>query len=134
MFDTFTERGQRILREQYERGWHSCPGSRCYKISCRHCGKEFFAQRPDARYCSYRCTNDAYIQRRRARRAASRQKKCATCGTGFVAQRKDAKYCNNACKQKAYRKSVTGKGSRINAPTGFSNDVTATGSANNSPT
>ncbi|MBG9940590.1 hypothetical protein ABD77_00790 [Brevibacillus formosus] len=127
MFRTYTERGQQILREQYVRGWYDLPGSRCYRRNCHHCSVEFFAQRPEARYCSYRCTNDAYIKRRKLRREENREKKCVACGVDFTAKRNDAKYCCGACKQKAYRKNVTALCSPINGQTNSSNTVTDTG-------
>jgi predicted nucleic acid-binding Zn ribbon protein len=76
---------------------------------CAYCGDMFKGVRADAKYCSYRCVNDAYIERRRerARLRRANAKACAVCGSpveqasGFV---KIRRYCSNACKQKAYRK------------------------------
>ena len=58
---------------------------------------------PVKQYCSGRCSIDAYIERRRLRRSAAREKTCGVCGTAFTAKRRDAKTCSKACKQKAYR-------------------------------
>ena len=71
---------------------------------CGWCGRGVVANYPHIKYCSERCRNDAYIERRRARRAAAREKTCEVCGESFTAKRKDAKTCSAACKQRAYRK------------------------------
>ena len=70
---------------------------------CVYCGDEMVAQNPLQLYCSQRCANDAYIERRSERRARARRKRCAVCGIYFAGARNDRKYCSNACKQKAYR-------------------------------
>ena len=77
-----------------------------YRLTCVHCGGEFTARHPLAIYCSYRCRNDAFIARRRERRAASfdRKKTCGVCGEEFTAARRDTKTCSAACRQKAYRR------------------------------
>lgn len=59
------------------------------------------------KYCSQRCVNDAYMERRRQRHEAQLQKVCAVCGKPFTAKRVDAEYCSPACKQSAYRRRVT---------------------------
>lgn len=78
-----------------------------HKFNCHHCGKEAYAEYPHAKYCSYRCTNDAYIKRRKERRQEARKKNCMMCGRRFEAKRNDAKYCSLACKQSSYRRRVT---------------------------
>jgi len=55
-------------------------------------------------YCSQRCINDAYMERRRCRHEAQLEKTCVICGQRYTAKRKDAQYCSQACKQAAYRK------------------------------
>ena len=55
-------------------------------------------------YCSDRCKNDAYIERRHQRHEEQLQKICVVCGKEFTAKRTDTKYCSNACKQSAYRR------------------------------
>ncbi|WP_153733487.1 hypothetical protein [Sporosarcina obsidiansis] len=106
--DVNSEEVQRILKEQYNPK-HKDVGP--YKMECHHCGKSFFALHPSARYCSYRCTNDSYIARRKVRREVARRKECGNCSITFVAKRNDAKYCSPACRQAAYRKrSVTETG------------------------
>lgn len=57
----------------------------------------------DNTYCSERCRNDAYLQRRRQRHEQQLAKVCQVCGAQFRAKRIDAKFCSNACKQSAYR-------------------------------
>lgn len=86
------------------------PGPGCHKLTCSVCGSTFFATRPDALYCGYRCRNDAYIARRRERRAAARRKRCEHCGAPFEAKRRDTRYCSNACRQATYRLRVTDRG------------------------
>ena len=39
-----------------------------YRLECWHCGREFYARYPLARYCTYRCVNDAYQKRRKERK------------------------------------------------------------------
>ncbi len=74
---------------------------------CAHCG-DIFKGIASARYCSYRCVNDAYIVRRRERVRLRRANAniCAVCGdsvTQAPGSVKIKRYCSNACKQKAYR-------------------------------
>lgn len=69
---------------------------------CAYCGEEI----PNAfrrKYCSARCANDAYMERRRERQMAERSKVCPVCGCRFEAKRKDSVYCSDSCRQKAYR-------------------------------
>jgi hypothetical protein len=47
---------QARLKEAYEQG-------SAYKLECWHCGREFYAISPLARYCGYRCRNDAFKKR-----------------------------------------------------------------------
>lgn len=74
-----------------------------YEGICTFCGDTFKSSSPKAKYCSRRCQNDAYIQRRRERKALEKQKICVVCDKQFTANKKDALYCSDACKQKAYR-------------------------------
>lgn len=53
--------------------------------------------------CSQRCQNDAYLKRRKQRKALEKEKICSICGKQFTAKKRDAMYCSDACKQKAYR-------------------------------
>jgi len=79
--------------------------------SCRWCGGAVQGQnrfREDGvqllyKYCSSRCSLDAYIERRRRRRILARHKVCEVCDQRFTATRSDQKTCSAACKQKAYR-------------------------------
>lgn len=61
----------------------------------------------DNKYCSQRCRNDAYLQRRQQRHEMQLTKFCLVCGKQFHAKRLDAKYCSDACKQSAYRQRTT---------------------------
>ena len=91
---------QEELKQEYE------DGNRCediYKITCWKCGEEFYCKNRIARYCSYRCVNDAQIARRKERKRLERQKVCRVCNKAFQAKRKDSLYCSPACKQKYYR-------------------------------
>jgi len=80
-----------------------------YRIFCVVCGKEFYCRRPEGKYCSYRCRNDAYIQRRREIKQIEKEKTCVVCGIFFLAKRKDTLYCSPKCKQKKFRERVTDK-------------------------
>lgn len=71
---------------------------------CGQCGKVVHRGVSNARWCSYRCSNDAYIRRRAGWRRRARAKVCLRCGKPFVATRRDALYCRRACRQGAYRK------------------------------
>lgn len=94
-----------IIKKDYEAG-------NAYKKKCVVCGTEFYAERPEAKYCSGGCSTNAYLTRRKEKKNIERDKICPMCGIGFHAKRKDSLYCSPACKQKAYRqnKNVTDKG------------------------
>lgn len=75
---------------------------------CDHCG-DMFKGIVSAKYCSDRCVNDAYIERRRerARLRRAKAKNCVVCDTPVEQASGSVKirlYCSNACKQKAYRR------------------------------
>lgn len=82
---------------------------------CILCSKEIRNKRPQARYCSDRCRNDAQIERRRkairevqaeeGRQGGYYLMRCERedCHKAFRAVRSDAKYCSAACKQADYR-------------------------------
>jgi|GEM_PF-2328456 len=112
------EEEQKFLKEQYEKYADN------YKRYCVVCNKEFYCRRPEGKYCSYRCCNDAYIQNRRLRKQIEKQKTCVVCGVSFQAKRKDTLYCSAKCKQKKYRESVTDIGLGKVTPTHISNIVT----------
>jgi len=74
---------------------------------CTFCGREYLAHYRGAkhrRYCSIRCRNDAYIERRRRRREKARNRVCRYCGREFKARRCDARYCSTGCRVAAYRR------------------------------
>lgn len=77
--------------------------SSCYKRQCRVCGFIFYAFSPLALYCSSRCKNDAWIERRKIYKTQEKERICKLCHTPFTAKRKDTLYCSAACKQKAFR-------------------------------
>jgi endogenous inhibitor of DNA gyrase (YacG/DUF329 family) len=75
-----------------------------YKLKCIRCGTEFDTIRFDlAKYCSYRCRNDTYIERRKEQLRNARIKKCLKCGIVFNAKRTDTIFCSAKCKQSHYR-------------------------------
>lgn len=80
-----------------------CPT--CYKLKCVVCGQEFWAKRPDRKYCCYRCTNDAAIIRRRNWRKKQRNKICLFCRHPFTAQTRKAKFCCLAHRVAYFRQS-----------------------------
>jgi hypothetical protein len=62
-----------------------------YKHKCWHCGRVFYAQSNRARFCGYRCTNDAHTKRQLAREKARREqirrnRICEYCSTKFHAE------------------------------------------------
>ena len=74
-----------------------------YKGICAFCGDACQSSSSNAKYCSDRCRNDAYIKRRKHYKAMEKKKICSICGKQFTAKKKDTMYCSDACKQKAYR-------------------------------
>ncbi|KXA94715.1 hypothetical protein AKJ36_02335 [candidate division MSBL1 archaeon SCGC-AAA259I07] len=93
--------------EDYERRSDISGGP--YKKECAFCGEMFYAYYPTRKYCSYRCKNDAYIERRRQRKKEARKKTCQYCGEEFQAGRVDAKYCSSKCRVYAWRNDVGGE-------------------------
>lgn len=90
---------QNELKADYEKGYDWI-----YKLNCHYCNKEFYSKNHITKYCSYRCRNNAQMERRKQRNQAEKIKKCINCNGTFKAKRADTKYCSNACKQKYYRK------------------------------
>ena len=100
---------QPLLKAKYEAEVARGSGTEVHKLRCRHCGGDLYARRADARWCSYRCRNDAYIARRRQWRAAAWEKVCAACGRAFTATRSHARTCSGRCRRALWR-------ARHNAP------------------
>ena len=75
-----------------------------YMLSCWYCKAKFLSYSKVRRYCSYRCNNDAYIEKRKLRQRKLRQKTCAYCGKAFEAKRRDAEYCSVNHRVLAYMK------------------------------
>lgn len=97
-----------------------------YGGPCVRCETTFYARNPYAKYCSRRCRNDAYIERRRKRKEQERRKVCRECEESFQATRTDAKYCSGACRQRAYRaRRVTDASCGESGQTDTRNGVTA---------
>lgn len=76
--------------------------------NCIVCNDTFKSRSVMSLYCSQRCKNDKYIERRQKialnkRKSANKCKQCDTAITQNEAT-KLIKYCSNKCKQKAYRK------------------------------
>lgn len=74
------------------------------KVSCAFCGDVFYTDNVRRKYCSGRCVNDAYMERRDKRKQDEREKVCPICGNFFTAKTKATIYCSQACKQKSYRR------------------------------
>ncbi len=73
---------------------------------CIRCKKLFRAGSPLAKYCTYRCCNDASIERQKYHRSLNMKKTCKTCNNDFTAKRKDGVFCSSSCKQKNWRSSI----------------------------
>lgn len=101
-FNTWQEY-QDYLANKYEEPF-SC---KCHRHNCAVCGEQFYSRSPYSLYCSGRCRNDAYLERRRKYQEIHRYSTCPVCGNPFNATRRDGKYCSSRCKQSAYRKRVT---------------------------
>ena len=65
-----------------------------YKKRCDFCGETFYSKSSRRKYCSYRCTLDAYTVRRRQYRKAKRNKVCLFCKAPFVAKSRKAQFCS----------------------------------------
>ena len=87
-----------------EDNYHLPYGSK-NKLRCEHCNDEFIAKQPNAKYCSLRCSNDVYIEKRKIKNAELKNKECLVCNEPLKenANGRNKKYCTNKCKQKAYR-------------------------------
>lgn len=97
---------QQELARMYDQ---QCCGLKRYvypvrKIICPGCGRMFFTQEHNRKYCQGEAC--ARLHRRKLRQQARTNLTCACCGKQFDASRKDAKYCSNACRQRAYREST----------------------------
>jgi hypothetical protein len=101
--DHYHEQVQEELKEEFKNGNKY---DRVYILKCQYCNSEFFSRNYLTKNCSYRCTNDIGILRRKQRKLQERKKKCLLCGTDFTANRKDTMYCSPKCKQKAYRQTL----------------------------
>ena len=99
-----TPERQAKLKAEYEK---QQKGETCYsgilKVYCAYCWGTFYTRNSKRKYCSYRCVNDAYMERRKERKQAERRKICRVCGKHFTGKSKATIYCSDACKQKAYR-------------------------------
>ena len=74
-----------------------------YNKTCLNCTTFFTSQRPEAKYCSTKCSTIAFLSRRKEKLTQQRNKICPVCQMNFLAKRKDSIYCSAACKQKKYR-------------------------------
>ena len=97
---------QQELASMYDQ---QCCGLKRYvypvrKIICPGCGRMFFTQEHNRKYCQGEAC--ARLHRRKLRQQARTDMTCACCGKTFTANRKDAKFCSNACRQSAYRESA----------------------------
>lgn len=72
---------------------------------CQHCRAMFLSRNSVRRYCSIRCSNDAYILRRRGRAKRPPRRLCAYCGKEFQPKRRDAKFCTTSHRVLAYLQS-----------------------------
>lgn len=95
---------QEELKARYEREQEKPEYYRyVLKASCAYCGDTFYTMNIRQKYCSWRCSNDAYMERRRLRKHAECEKVCPVCGKPFIGKTKATVYCSAACKQKQYR-------------------------------
>ena len=88
----------------------SRPVGMSYSKTCAECGDEFVCYSHMGKYCSLRCVNDAYMERRRKRAATQRAGAlvCAVCAAELPQGNAQGNgrpmlYCGGACRQKAYR-------------------------------
>jgi hypothetical protein len=90
------EQRQAELKELYSKGY-GYNNTDVYECKCRQCKCVFYAQYPYAWYCTRRCTNDAYIEKRKK----TYEYKgwigvCEYCNKEYDTWRVDAKYCSDS--------------------------------------
>jgi hypothetical protein len=92
------EEKQAERKKEYEHVMEVFGYPRCnHKHKCWHCGREFYSTSSKSRYCCYRCTNDAYIKRRKERKEKIRRHRiCLYCNKEFSAKRAHTKYCSES--------------------------------------
>ena len=66
--------------------------------NCAYCGREFFAQLSNAKYCSSKCWWADWS--RKNREHPPYEKVCGYCGKTFSASRKNTKWCSESCLRK----------------------------------
>ena len=73
------------------------------KIKCIECGKEFEAQRTNAKYCSKRCKQNVKNRQNHETREkkANIQKVCEHCGEPFMAYQEKLRFCCRKCAARA---------------------------------
>ena len=98
-------RYQENLQDSLARRWAEFgPGHGAYPVTCRACGRAFYALRPSRRYCGHQCKTPVDTARAKRQRPPRRYRTtCRTCGQLFVVNRKGTVYCSNACRQKNHR-------------------------------
>ncbi len=87
---------QAVLKHKYYHDEYEGYWGRGYihELKCTVCGNVFYAKYPYAKYCSYTCKIDTYIERRRQRTKPKYwEGPCQYCGNKFNSHRVDAKYC-----------------------------------------
>ena len=76
-------------------------------LNCNFCNDMFNAKSPKALYCSQRCQNDVYIEKRSETAKLKRKNavNCVVCSVSIkqTETKKIIKYCSQKCKQKQYR-------------------------------
>lgn len=70
---------------------------------CQHCQTEFRPAKPDAMYCSPRCSTQAFAIANGTRR---QMKPCACCGMPFLPSSKTVKTCSKECGQKLLQSTI----------------------------
>lgn len=77
-------------------------------LNCKFCNDIFKAKNQTALYCSQRCQNDVYIEKRseKAKQKRTNSVNCVVCLISIkqTETKKIIKYCGQKCKQKQYRK------------------------------
>ena len=64
------------------------------KLECVVCGNIFYAKYPHTKYCTYRCSMDSYVEKRRQRTKSKYWSAvCQHCNSRFNTWRVDSKYC-----------------------------------------
>lgn len=84
-----------------------------YNHVCEYCGQPFVAHNKSKRFCSRKCCDASYKQKKGPRyKKVEYNHVCECCGQSFVAHRKDKRFCSRKCHDVSYKREK-GQDSRL---------------------